>query len=441
MRIVPFALTIVLLHAVIAFAVPQKAASPAQKPKDSASGISKQDAEAETQLQKAMADAGNDRAALVRNLKSYLDRFPDAPRKAGVYRALVESCEQLQDTACALEYAENLVAVHPDDSEMMLLAIGLLQQQGDEASLTRAAGYATRVLDRIEKNKPEEKSARVSLKEWQGQQDRFRAALYGLRGQIEESEKNYEAAAKDFQQSYAIRSNAVAAEQLGEIAEMKHDNTKAIEEYSLAFVLPEDGPAGKVDRREVRMKLGNVWRQVHGTEQGLGEQILGVYDRLGPPPASLNPFARNKGAKNSFSFVLRNLDGSSFPLAPLKGKVLVLSFWATWCGPCRELEPEFVQIAKNYQGNANLAFYAVNTDEDETLVAGFLAREKWDVPVLFADGLDNFMHVAYLPTVIVLDAAGKIAFRVDGFSPEGFTESLTAAIQEALGSPKPAPAK
>ena len=56
MRIVPFALIIVLLHAVIAFALPQKAASPAQKSKDSASGISKQDAEAETQLQKAMAD-------------------------------------------------------------------------------------------------------------------------------------------------------------------------------------------------------------------------------------------------------------------------------------------------------------------------------------------------------------------------------------------------
>jgi hypothetical protein len=45
----------------------------------------------------------------------------------------VESCQQLQDTDCALEYAEKLVAVHPDDSEMMLLAIGLLQQQGSDA--------------------------------------------------------------------------------------------------------------------------------------------------------------------------------------------------------------------------------------------------------------------------------------------------------------------
>lgn len=431
MRFLPAALALAFLSAFSPSALAQKTSS--QQPNDSAAGISKQDADTEAQLQKAIADAGNNRTALVRNLKDYLHRFPDAPRKAGVYRALVEACQQLQDTACALDYAERLVAVHPDDSEMMLLAIGLLQREGSEASLTRAAGYATRVLDRIEKVTPDEKSARVSVKDWQSQQDRFRAALYSLRGEIEKSQQSYEAAAKDFQQSYSIRPNAVAAEHLGEIAEMKSDYPRAIEEYSLAFVLPEDGPAGKVDRREVRKKLGNVWRQVHGTDQGLGEEILATYDRLGAASASLNPPARNKGAKDSLSFVLRNLDGSPFPLLPLKGKVIVLSFWATWCGPCHELEPQFVQIAKNYAGNPNLAFYAVNTDEDETLVPGFLAKEKWDVPVLFADGLDEFMHVTGLPTVIILDRTGKIAFRMDGFPTKGFTEYLTSAIQDAVG--------
>ena len=203
------------------------------------------------------------------------------------------------------------MAVHPDDSEMMLLAIGLLQKEGSEASLTRAAGYATRVIDRIEKTPPEEKSARISQKDWQAQQDRFRTALYSLRGQIEKSQMNYEAAAKDFQQSYSLHPNAMAAEQLGEIAEMKNDYAKAIEEYSLAFVLPEDGPSGKVDRREVRMKLGNVWRRVHGTDQGLGEQILAAYDRLGAAPQLLLRLGREtRTPKDSFAFVLRNLDGS-----------------------------------------------------------------------------------------------------------------------------------
>ena len=95
-------------------------------PKAPSDAISKKDADPETELQKAIADAGNDRSALVRNLKNYLKRFPDAPRKAAVYRALVESCQQVQDNACALQYAEQLIAVRPDDSEIMMLAVGLL---------------------------------------------------------------------------------------------------------------------------------------------------------------------------------------------------------------------------------------------------------------------------------------------------------------------------
>ena len=418
----------------------QNAAPPAGTAKPPSDAISKKDADPETELQKTIADAGNDRGALVRNLERYLQRFPDAPRQAAVIRALVESCEQVQDDACALKYSEELIALRPDDSEIMMLAVGLLQKAGDEASLTRAAGYVSRVLDRIDKTTAAEKPARVSLAEWQEHHDELRAALYNLRGQIEKSQHDDAAAEKDLRMSYSVRPNAVAAEQLGEIAEMLRDYATAAQEYLLAFVLPEDGPVGKVNRREVRQRLGNVWRQLHGSEQGLGEAVLAQYDLLGAAAATAgsasasNPAARNKNAKDAYAFVLRKMDGSGVPLAPWRGKVLVLSFWATWCGPCRELEPQFVQVAKNYAGNADIAFYAVNTDEDESLVAPFLSREKWDVPVVYADGLDDFVKVQSLPTVLVLDRSGKVTYRINGYPPEGFAENLTNAIQAAVGS-------
>jgi thiol-disulfide isomerase/thioredoxin len=419
----------------------QNAAPPAGTAKPPSDAISKKDADPETELQKTIADAGNDRGALVRNLERYLQRFPDAPRKAAVIRALVESCEQVQDDACALKYSEELIALRPDDSEIMMLAVGLLQKAGDEGSLTRAAGYVSRVLDRIEKTTVAEKPARVSLVEWQEHHDELRAALYNLRGQIEKSQHDDAAAEKDLRMSYSVRPNAVAAEQLGEIAEMRRDYATAAQEYLLAFVLPEDGPVGKVNRREVRKRLGNVWRQLHGGEQGLGEAVLAQYDLLGAAAAgsaaAANPAAGNKNAKDAYAFVLRKMDGSAVPLSPLRGKVLVLSFWATWCGPCRELEPQFVQVAKNYAGNADIVFYAVNTDEDESLVAPFLSHEKWDVPVVYADGLDDFVKVQSLPTVLILDRAGKITYRVNGYPPEGFAENLTNAIQAAVGSALP----
>jgi thiol-disulfide isomerase/thioredoxin len=417
----------------------QNIPSPAAAPQAPSDAISKKDANPETELQKTIADAGNDRGALVRNLERYLQRFPDAPRKAAVFRALVESCEQVQDDACALNYSEQLIALRPDDSEIMMLAVGLLQKQGDEASLTRASGYVSRVLDRVEKATATEKPARVSPAEWRQQHDDLRAALYNLRGQIEKSQHDDAAAEKDLRMSYSVQPNAVAAEQLGEIAEIRRDYPTAAQEYLLAFALPEDGPVGKVNRREVRKRLGNAWRQLHGSEQGLGEAVLAQYDLLnaaaaGTASAGASAAARNKNARDAYAFVLRKLDGTALPLAGDRGKVLVLSFWATWCGPCRELEPQFVQVARNYAGNSGIVFYAVNTDEDESLVVPFLSHEKWDVPVVYADGLDDFVKVESLPTVLVLDRFGKITYRINGYPPEGFAENLTNAIQAAVNS-------
>lgn len=411
-----------------------KAASATPAVKSATESVSKEDAKPEIELQKAVDSAGNDRAALVRNLKDYLRRFPDAPRKASVYRALVESCEQLQDRACALDYTERLIAVSPDDTEMMMMAVALLQEQGDDASLTRASGYVSRVLDRVEKSAAAERPARTSLAEWRAQHDDVRSGLYYVRGKIETTQKNYDAAAKDLQTSFTVVPNALAAQSLGDLAELRHQTQKAIEEYTLAFVLPEVGPAGKVDRREVRQSLGNVWRMEHPDETGLGADILASYDRLNLPAPKPAASERNKDAKDAFGFVLRRLDGTVEPLAAAKGKVVVLSFWATWCGPCREVEPGVSQVAESYAGNTGVVFYAVNTDEDESLVAPFVAHEKWKMPVVFADGLDDFLNVASLPTLMVLDRSGKITYRADGLDPDTFPASLITAIQNALGA-------
>ncbi len=410
----------------------------------------KKDADAETELQKTIARSGNDRAALVHNLKDYLERFPDAPRKAGVYRALVESCQQLHDDACALDYAERLIAIEPDDSEMMLIAVDLLRQQKEDASLTRASGYVTRVLDRVEKSTAEERPARESVAEWQERESKLRSVLYYLRGQVERSQLDYSAAAKDLEKSYSVEPNALAAELLGEIDELKKESAQAVAEYTLAFVLPEIGPTGKVDRQEVRMKLGNMWRQVHGSDQGLGDEILATFDRVEAERAAASRSANlaataaarnkeadqaaNRDAKEIFSLVVRNIDGTRMPLEPLRGKVIVLSFWATWCGPCRLLEPMLIKVAKAYSDNSSVAFLAVNTDEDESQVAPFLAEEKWDIPIVYADGLDDFMKVETLPTVIVFGRDGKVLYRANGLDPDGFSASLTTAIQDALAA-------
>jgi thiol-disulfide isomerase/thioredoxin len=392
------------------------------------------EASAEAALDKAFATSGNDRAALVRNLQQYLLQYPNSPRKPAVYRALVEACQQLEDDTCALNYAERLIALEPDDSDMMLIAVDYLQGKGDDVSLLRAAGYMTRVIDRVEKSPPDERPAGEPFARWEAKQNNLRSVLYYGRGQIEYSERHYDDAAKDLQTSYAMHATALAAQMLGEIAELNGDPRKAIEEYTLAFIVPDSGPGPKSDRREIREQLGNVWRAVHGNEQGLGDAILVAYDDLTPSAETPSASATNKNAKDPFAFVVRRLDGTPMALSVLKGKVIVLSFWATWSVPCVQLEPTIHDVAKAWSGEPRVNFLEVNADGDQSTVPEFVKREKWEIPVVYADGLDRFMKITSLPTVLVVDPSGKVTYRVEGFSLTGFESSLSRAIQNALGA-------
>jgi thiol-disulfide isomerase/thioredoxin len=389
----------------------------------------------EAELQKAISDAGNDRAAIVRNLLDYLKRFPEAPRKADIYRALVDSYQKLNDSASAADFAERYIAIHPEDSEMMLQAVELLEKLGDDHSLVKAVGYLTRIIDRVEKLTPADKPARLSQEEWQSKHTKSLASLYLYRGQLEFEQHSYDVAKKDLDASYLLQPVAITAQRLGEIAELQKDLPAAISNYLNAFDLPENGPGGAVDRHEIRQKLGNVWRLAHGSDAGLGDAILAAFDKAVEPhreTPTVMTVGRNKDAKEPFAFILRRLDGSSAPLAPLKGKILVLNFWATWCGPCRALEPQFARVMSDFAPRSEVAFFALNIDEDETRVQPYVQREKMTVPVLFADGFDDFLGVRSLPTVLVLDRAGKIVYRVDGFNADEFIASLTAAIKQAL---------
>ena len=223
-----------------------------------------------------------------------------------------------------------------------------------------------------------------------------------------------------------------AAERLGEMAEIRKDLPAAIHEYALAFTLA-DGSPGSASRPEVRKKLGNVWRLAHGSEDGLGDYVWRVFDEAAAVPNNPKP-ARNKGLKDPMEFVLRRApDSSPYTLADAKGKVLVINFWATWCGPCREWEPHFEKVASHFAGREKeVVFLQVNCDEDETLVAPYLAQEKPKTAEVFADGLDELWHVNSFPTTLILSRTGKIAYRAEGFDPEGRDQTLIDAVEGAI---------
>jgi thiol-disulfide isomerase/thioredoxin len=429
----------ILFLCVLALPVCGRAAQNEKGQKASSKASAKQDAAAkqpspEEQLQQAINNSGNDRAALVRNLEAFLKQYPDSHQRPQIYRALVEACLQLRDNTRAAVYAERIVALSPDDMSMTILTIQLLEQNGDEAALRRAAGYATRVLEFVERNASAGKSPKISPEEWAIERKRDRMSALTLRGRLELKMKDIPSAQKDLEASYAILPSSAAAEQLGEIAELKKDSKAAIEQYARAFALA-DATNGAAARREIRQKLGNVWRLTHGSDVGLGEYLLLTYDEVSHASAAPRP-KKNADAREPADFTLRKApEGTPFPLKDIRGKVLVVNFWTTWCGPCHALEPLFARVSTDFQANSDVLFLAANCDEDESLVAPYMEEHKPRTAVVFADGLDRFFTVNSFPTVMVLDRAGKISYRSDGFESEGFALNLAAAVRRALVPP------
>ncbi len=97
-------------------------------------------------------------------------------------------------------------------------------------------------------------------------------------------------------------------------------------------------------------------------------------------------------------------------------------------------------MAARFSGEKDVLFYGLNCDEDESLVAPYLAEERPKTTILFADGLDILLRVNSFPTTVILDRAGKVAYRSDGFDPDDIEKVLTDAITRVAHSPEtPAP--
>jgi thiol-disulfide isomerase/thioredoxin len=144
----------------------------------------------------------------------------------------------------------------------------------------------------------------------------------------------------------------------------------------------------------------------------------------------------NFGAKEILDYTLSSVQGPPLQLKSLLGKVVVIDFWATWCGPCRAQHPLYEQVKKRFAGREDVVFLAVSTDENREVVPSFLDSMGWSKSVYYEDGLASSQRISSIPTTMVLDRDGAVASRLHGFVADTFVDILTARIKTALGVPE-----
>ena len=223
---------------------------------------------------------------------------------------------------------------------------------------------------------------------------------------------------------------------LAELYEAQGDYQKAAK-YLLAGVSDED-----YRNRIIQSQLQAVYSKLGRTAQDAAtafDQAAQRYRALTTPTSA----ARDQEKRQSLAartdvaapdFKTTRLDKKEVGLADFKGKVAVLAFWATWCGPCLVELPHLQEAAKKYAANPDVMFLAINVDEHKLAVRPFVERNGYRFPVAYdINGAEAF-GVSGIPTLIILDRRGRVAFREQGFGgdAEHYVERLSWRIDELL---------
>jgi thiol-disulfide isomerase/thioredoxin len=161
---------------------------------------------------------------------------------------------------------------------------------------------------------------------------------------------------------------------------------------------------------------------------------LCLFPRLSVAQDSRQPtirFVRNPDPAPDFK--LTGLDGKPFTLAGAKGKVILLNFWATWCGPCRAEIPDLVELQNKYKDRLQILSLVVD-DDDQDAIKKFVAESIINYPVAVAtdDIRIQYGGIAALPTSFVLDSEGRVVQKHEGLRDPVLYET---EIRSLLGLP------
>jgi thiol-disulfide isomerase/thioredoxin len=401
----------------------------------------------EESLQTAIGEAGNSPVDFARAIENHLKRFPNSPRRAELERALIKTAIDLNDDRRIIQFGEGVLTREPDNLQVLEHVATAELHNGDKASAERALGHALHCEEIVRATYKNDKFVPGAGREEAKRKEEFdraqaRALLLQARAQglLGHNDITIQIA----ESSYKVFPSVEAAHEAARWLSAAGQDQQALQYLADAFTIAALQSANS-DGFNDRVRMAELYRKLTGSETGLGDVILKAYDetsgQLADRRAQLRQYDPNAQTKDPMAFTVSGLEGEKLPLSSLLGKVVVLDFWATWCGPCRGQHPLYEEVKKRYKDSGDVVFLSIDTDEDHSLVKPFVDSQKWAQKVYFDDGLQTLLQVSSIPTTIIFGKHGEVVSRMIGYLPDRFVDMLSDRIDEALGRPSRRPIK
>ena len=146
---------------------------------------------------------------------------------------------------------------------------------------------------------------------------------------------------------------------------------------------------------------------------------------------SMNVQALSIGQKAP-DFTLKYMQGKNLNLTEQRGSIILLNFWASWCGPCRKEMPVLQKLQDKYQ-DLGVAIWGINVEQENQAGRDFLKDVKVDFPIFFdpSNTLSENYQVEAMPTTVVIDRSGVVRYIFRGYKA-GYEKKYAKAIKKLI---------
>lgn len=359
-------------------------------------------------------------------LKKFKEDFPDSKYLDSIIRLITQGFFQENKLEEANDFLlENRTMAQPYFFYMIASEASKTPEKTDLA--LRALDNGLALVEEQLKTPDKYKPGYYTEEEWREQMDStIKPMLLSLKGNLQLKQGMIKEAVPTLEQAYQASQ--------GEQSSIALDYSRVLiqtQQYQPALEVLENTVKKGFGGQEVMELLKQAYAGSRKSEEGFEEYQKGL-DRAATE--YLKGELEKKMTDNPApDFELPDLEGKTHKLSDYRGKVVIVDFWATWCGPCLGSFPGMKKLVEEYKNDPSVAFLFVNTWQEEAnkdqVVKEFLEKNQYPFFVLM--DRENKVVAQYgvsgIPTKFIIDPNGKIRFTSVGF--EGDTEKMVKEVK------------
>lgn len=378
------------------------------------------------QIQAAMQLQGiQDPKERLEFVKKFQEEFPDSKYTESIIGIIMQPLIQEKK----LEEANNFLQDNRLKAQpyYFYLVANQANQEGQAPLALKALDNGISLMNEQLANPDKYKPAYYTREEWQEEMKTSLAAMMlSLKGNLLWKQGQLNEAVNSLRQAYEASN--------GEQSGISMDYARVLLEnknYEPALQVLEATARKGFTGSDLMDLLKQAYVGARGSDSGWEEYRVKL--ETGATEALRSELQKKMVEQPAPAFELKDLEGKVVKLADYQGKVVILDFWATWCGPCLGSFPGMKKLVEEYQKDPSVAFVFVNTWQDEAnkeqVVKEFLEKNQYPFYVLMdtEDKVVASYGVSGIPTKFVIDPKGKIRFKSIGF--EGDTEKMIKEVK------------